>query len=550
MLTKARDTTGDSFSPSSTESAKPAATSSSVPSLFRSDNGLSARISQCLSLASSAPLLPLCCETRAFVPPLVIAPTEKEKKYRSFPFVTLRDPISATRAGDSREAVGKYVSSPYFPPFAMQASKRELLPSLVHHSLIMHVRERAAEDEWNAKGITTGLEPAAYHAEKRKHVLEEVRRAFRAVTEKEDSDDTKREQERDGGERLTKLMKEFMKDDEASGRFARQVTYQTEETAKETQEERLVKLRGEIDALRENLSQNEGESRERKAATAELVTRARQCEAQLQSASESLAEREREFRVKKRTMDLLPEADANIRELKGIAATSATRIAELADAWEVHRVPLVDELRRLSERSHAAKGESKAKLEEIKAMRGTMRTVVDEIKEKEERCKQLLAAIEGGSQGLSRPAYTKRILEIVKNVKRQSVDIAKVVADTVQLQRDINAVSDTLKRSYAAVDELVFADAKSAKGKDAPREVYKLLALLKSHFTTLVESVNEAGTLRNNTLNQSNVAELMESRVTSQAAAGLEEDLKAIKKENDVAEEKLKALKRELLEVM
>lgn len=55
-----------------------------------------------------------------------------------------------------------------------------------------------------------------------------------------------------------------------------------------------------------------------------------------------------------------------------------------------------------------------------------------------------------------RTAYTRRILEIINNIKKQTEEIDKIVEDTKQLQRDINIVSDRVDRSFVYADETIF----------------------------------------------------------------------------------------------
>ena len=58
---------------------------------------------------------------------------------------------------------------------------------------------------------------------------------------------------------------------------------------------------------------------------------------------------EDEYRVKKRTMDLLPNAEENIVKLEGLVGSSSDRLVKLGNKWEEHRRPLVDEYRSLRE---------------------------------------------------------------------------------------------------------------------------------------------------------------------------------------------------------
>ena len=62
---------------------------------------------------------------------------------------------------------------------------------------------------------------------------------------------------------------------------------------------------------------------------------------------------EEEFRIKKKTMELLPEADENIVKLEALVDSSSERLVKLAKKWEEHRQPLIEEYRQLKE-AHTA----------------------------------------------------------------------------------------------------------------------------------------------------------------------------------------------------
>ena len=58
---------------------------------------------------------------------------------------------------------------------------------------------------------------------------------------------------------------------------------------------------------------------------------------------------EDEYRVQKRTFDLLPNAEENIVKLEGLVGSSSDRLVKLGNKWEEHRRPLVEEYRSLRE---------------------------------------------------------------------------------------------------------------------------------------------------------------------------------------------------------
>lgn len=56
-----------------------------------------------------------------------------------------------------------------------------------------------------------------------------------------------------------------------------------------------------------------------------------------------------EYKIKKKTYDLLPNAEKNIVQLKEISIQSAKHLLELAAEWEKHRIPKIEEYRKLKD---------------------------------------------------------------------------------------------------------------------------------------------------------------------------------------------------------
>jgi DNA repair exonuclease SbcCD ATPase subunit len=65
---------------------------------------------------------------------------------------------------------------------------------------------------------------------------------------------------------------------------------------------------------------------------------------------------------------------------------------------------------------------------QIKEMRARMKELVEEVTKKDERYKQLVEVFKQLPKD-NRANYTMRILEMVKNVKKQKVEINKVRSD-------------------------------------------------------------------------------------------------------------------------
>ena len=135
---------------------------------------------------------------------------------------------------------------------------------------------------------------------------------------------------------------------DSGGLFANEQNFgqegDTEDTAEDAEElarkrqEELDKLRAELDAVLESLAKAVSDKDDADA-------RARQHEADTSTELGQFGELEREYKVKKRTLDMLPKAEENMAKLRKICATSAEKLVTLGREWEKHRKPLVDEAR-------------------------------------------------------------------------------------------------------------------------------------------------------------------------------------------------------------
>ncbi|XP_011471286.1 coiled-coil domain-containing protein 22 [Oryzias latipes] len=248
-------------------------------------------------------------------------------------------------------------------------------------------------------------------------------------------------------------------------------------------------------------------------------------------------EKEEKLQVKKKTIDLLPEADNNVIQLQSLVEASAKRVVNLASQWEKRRAPLIDEHRRLKEICSRQDLDSSRKLSEIKSLHEKIHVSTEEAKKKEETYKQLLTELESLPQDASRSAYTQRILEIVSNIKKQKEEITKILSDTRELQKEINSLTGKLDRTFAVTDELVFKDAKK---DESVRKSYKYLAALHENCNQLIQTIEDTGTILREIRD---LEEQIETENGNKTVANLErilDDFKAIRQENAALAAKVK----------
>uniref|UniRef100_A0A8B9LPH7 Coiled-coil domain-containing protein 22 n=1 Tax=Astyanax mexicanus TaxID=7994 RepID=A0A8B9LPH7_ASTMX len=262
-------------------------------------------------------------------------------------------------------------------------------------------------------------------------------------------------------------------------------SHQSEEDLKAQQEAELSGLQQQLQQLSVQMEEVGGDIRQ-------LTVSIHQVSDELKQRELSNSEKEDTVRVKKQTIDLLPDAENNLVKLHSLVEASAKRVVHLAAQWEKHRAPLIDEHRRLKELCSNREMESSRKLSEIKDLHDKIRQSAEEAKKKEGLYKQLITEYETLPKDVSRSAYTMRILEIVSNIKKQKEEITKILSDTKDLQKEINGLTGKLDRTFAVTDELVFKDAKK---DESVRKSYKYLAALHENCTQLIQTIEDTGTI-------------------------------------------------------
>ncbi|KAA0714072.1 Coiled-coil domain-containing protein 22 [Triplophysa tibetana] len=307
-------------------------------------------------------------------------------------------------------------------------------------------------------------------------------------------------------------------------------SHQSEEDLKALQEAELSSLQQQLQQLSVQMEEVGGDIKL-------LTVSIQQVSDEVNQREVSNAEKENSVKMKNQTIDLLPDAENNLLKLQSVVEASSKRVVNLASQWEKHRVPLIDEHRRLKELCSNREFESSRKLTEIKGLHEKIRQSAEEAKKKESLYKQLLTEYETLSKDVCRSAYTMRILEIVGNIKKQKEEITKILSDTKELQKEINGLTGKLDRTFAVTDELVFKDAKK---DESVRKSYKYLAALHENCTQLIQTIEDTGTIMREIRDLEEQIETENGKRTVSNLEKILEDYKAIRQENSALAAKIR----------
>lgn len=403
------------------------------------------------------------------------------------------------------------------------------------------------ENEWNSQGLASRLSEQEYKAKKRqriqKRLAETLRQDFKRSQEASSSRSAQDLQQvldkmgsrtsagKTKGSRFTHTEQlVFAKDEVVSQIGTEAEKPHTEEELQKKREEEVLGLKEELESLNSKLDQLDLEVKKYSAGV-------KQMEEEITTQTRQNIEKEENYKVKKRTLDLLPDAENNIAKLQGIVDSSAQKLVTLANQWEKHRVPLIEQYRELKELNSKKESEAEKKLEEIKVFRQKMKEVADDARSKEEMLKHLNAEYISMNKDEKRSGYTKRMMEIMSSIKKQRAGIDKVLTDTKSIQKEINSLSGKLDRTFTVTDELIFRD---AKRDESVKKAYRYLAALHESCEQLVQTVADTGVIMREIRE---LEDQIENESKNKVLSNLEKitsDYQQMKKENQSMVEKIK----------
>ena len=163
-----------------------------------------------------------------------------------------------------------------------------------------------------------------------------------------------------------------------------------------------------------------------------------------------------------------------------------------------------------------------------------------QVRDKDERAKLLQDELEKMPKNVNRSLYTYRIMDIIKQVSKQKAEIAKIIRDIHDVQKDINAASSKLHRKEAEADERIYQGASDEGADEAHKSAYASLVSLRQFFEELVNAVSERGKADNVARDLEARSEQLASRNTANNMERIQRDLQQVKAENDAMAARLR----------
>lgn len=145
----------------------------------------------------------------------------------------------------------------------------------------------------------------------------------------------------------------------------------------------------------------------------------------------------------------------NLNELQKEVVTIKEEIESIQDKWSIVNQKLSAKLDRLKFEKGSKIIQKQNMIQELTNLRAWYTCKVKEMEQKDNIIQELSLKMKKPLP-TNRYFYTKKIMEIVNNVKKQNQETKKILLETRQLQKDINIVSGKVQRAYTITDETIF----------------------------------------------------------------------------------------------
>eukprot|EP00457_Paulinella_chromatophora_P004051 gb/GEZN01004061.1/.p1 GENE.gb/GEZN01004061.1/~~gb/GEZN01004061.1/.p1 ORF type:complete len:644 (+),score=182.05 gb/GEZN01004061.1/:91-1932(+) len=300
---------------------------------------------------------------------------------------------------------------------------------------------------------------------------------------------------------------------------------ETEDAIREAREKELSALQ---EQLKQQLDQvaRLGEEVERN------LSATRHFEAELAALKDETKKLEATYKLKRDTLALLPNAEANLKSLAKLGADKSNALLNLNKEWETVRVALVNKYRKKKQLLEERKADVGRKVAQIKRMRVEMKQKAEQVRKRDRTYKQVAEELRKLPKSVNRQVYVRRIMDIVKNLDKQKAEIKKILSDVRRVQRDINQLEKTSSRSFAMADQVVYQQAEANRDDPVLTQAFKNVVTMREGFTALVEKVEETGKLKAEYSDLTQQIEAFEARNQDLNTSKLEKDLEAVKSEN------------------
>ncbi|VDM41125.1 unnamed protein product [Toxocara canis] len=252
-------------------------------------------------------------------------------------------------------------------------------------------------------------------------------------------------------------------------------------------------------------------------------------EMRAQQLAEELRSQESCSGLDPRVKQLLEEPET-VNKLTKYIEESEERMEGLQNRWIALKMKKDEELREAREKYEAMEHEGELQHETSEMLR-LADAIEDELCLKQKHLLRLKREVEKMEEvQLNRNAYTKRIFEIVANIRKQQQDIDKVLAENRKIQKEINSLTGKLGRTFTVVEEKLYRD---TQRDTSMQTAYRLLVKIHEECSWVVAATEACGRINREIDELNDQIAIQQQKRLDETLEKLLNDWLEVKHEND-----------------
>lgn len=224
----------------------------------------------------------------------------------------------------------------------------------------------------------------------------------------------------------------------------------SEETAETLQPKTKLELLAEkVEALKEKIEDQEDIYRQ-------LSNDKMDNQKLIENEEQKIDRLKKENKLKMQVAMLLDDPEESKEKLVQSLEAARRKKEILNSKFEAHKQPLEVQLESYSGTNAIKLQKIEEKINSVKAVKEKIREIQEDVKNKALVQQQLLTELSQMKRVTERSAYTSRILDIVKSIKKQNNDINEILKDTKSIQKSINTAEGQLQRQFSVTEDLIW----------------------------------------------------------------------------------------------
>ena len=168
----------------------------------------------------------------------------------------------------------------------------------------------------------------------------------------------------------------------------------------------------------------------------------------------NLEQLKKDKKLKMQVAMLLDNPEESKEKLEQSLEIASKKRENLNSRFESHKKPLEEHLASFKGSNAIKLQKAEEKIVRIKQVKRLIKEIQEDVINKTDS--QLQIELSQIKRVTKRSAYTSRIVDIIKSIKKQNKDIDEILKDTKMLQKAINSLEGQLQRQFTVTEDLIW----------------------------------------------------------------------------------------------